>query len=167
MGDEARALRRAIHRAIERVTFDLSDRCQPNTAIAAQMELLNALAGFGATSEHDRAVLREGVEVLLHLLSPFAPHLADELWSEIGGEGLLLHRRWPEVDASALAEAMIEVPVQVNGKVRGRVRIAADAGEAQVIEAARAAPRIQELLVGKRLARVAYIPRKIVTLVVE
>ena len=167
LGDEATVLRRAVHRAIQRVTYDLSERCQPNTAIAAQMELVNALGAFTPEDDTDRAVVREGIEALVHLLAPFAPHLADELWSRIGGTGFLIARPWPKADEAALAEATIEVPVQVNGKVRERIRIAADASETTVLDAARAAPKVQQALEGKTLKRAVYVPRKIVTLVVE
>jgi len=94
---ETAELRRTTHRTIQRVTHDLSERYQPNTAIAALMEHMNALHAFKAETPEGRAVLREGLEALLHMLSPFAPHVADELYERIGGAGTLLHaacRSW-------------------------------------------------------------------------
>jgi leucyl-tRNA synthetase len=163
---EAAEVRRSTHRTIQRVTNDLSERYQPNTAIAALMEHMNALQAFKGESPEDRAVVREGIETLLTLLSPFAPHLADELFERIGGKGALLTRAWPVLDESALHEATVEVPVQVNGKVRARLTIAKDASEEVVLAAAKANERIAQELAGKTLRKAIYVPGKIVTLVV-
>jgi leucyl-tRNA synthetase len=167
LSSAATELRRAVHRSIERVTHDLGDRHQPNTAVAAQMELVNALYAFEPKDATDQAVLREGIEALLHLLSPLAPHLADELWSRIGGEGVMATRPWPSVDPGALVEDTIELPIQVNGKVRDRLRISPDATQDAVIAAAQERPRIVEALAGKKLVRAIYVPAKIVTLVIK
>jgi leucyl-tRNA synthetase len=166
LGDSAVAVRRVIHRTIHRVTFDLSERIQPNTAIAAQMELLNALAAFEPSSESDRGVLREGVDALVSLLSPFAPHIADELFSILGGKGTLLHKRWPQVDERALVEETIEIPVQINGKVRGRVRVAKEATQEQVVAAAIADQAIASRLQFQAIKKTVYVPGRILTLVV-
>ncbi|HEX7477354.1 MAG TPA: leucine--tRNA ligase, partial [Polyangiales bacterium] len=166
LSEDARLARREIHRGIQRVTHDLSERYQPNTAIAAMMELMNSLSAFKVESELDRQVLREGIEALLHLLSPFAPHLADELHELIGGAGTLLHASWPVLDEAALHEASVEVPVQVNGKVRARISVPKDASEDVVIAAAKASERVAAELAGKTLRKAIYVPGKIVTLVV-
>jgi leucyl-tRNA synthetase len=160
-------LRREIHRAIQRVTHDLSDRLQPNTAVAAQMELANALIAFEPADDTDLAVVREGLEALLHLLSPFAPHIADELYAELGGEGFLLARPWPGLDESALHEETIEIPIQVNGKLRGKVRVPTGADEQQVLSAARGLPNVAAHLESKTLRKVVYVPGRILTLVVS
>jgi leucyl-tRNA synthetase len=167
LGESAADLRRAIHRTIQRVTYDLSDRCQPNTAIAAQMELVNALTAFEPHTEADWSVVREGVEVLLHLLSPFAPHIADELYEALGGQDVLLRRPWPELDASALQESSVEIPVQINGKLRGRIRVAPHADEQTVMAAAKAVPQIAERLASKTIKKTVYVPGRILTLVVS
>lgn len=166
LSDAARELRRVTHRTITRVTHDLSERHQPNTSVAALMEHVNALTAFKAETELDRNVLREGLEVFTTLLSPFAPHLADELYEQLGGHGTLLAQAWPVADEAALHEATVEVPVQVNGKVRARVTVPKDASEELVLAAARAHERVQAELVGKTVRKAIYVPGKIVTLVV-
>jgi leucyl-tRNA synthetase len=166
LSEAARSLRRSTHRTIERVTNDLSTRYQANTAIAALMEHLNALSDFKADSAVDRAVLREGVETLVVLLSPFAPHIADELNEQLGGSGTLLHAGWPSLDRAALHEAMVEIPVQINGKVRARVSVARGASEEVVLAAAKDQARVQAELAGKTLRKVVFVPDKILTLVV-
>jgi leucyl-tRNA synthetase len=162
----SRELRRITHRTITRVTHDLSERYQPNTSIAALMEQVNALTAFRAETELDRKVLREGLEVFVTLLSPFAPHLADELYEQLGGHGTLLAQPWPVADEAALHEATVEVPVQINGKVRARVSVPKDASEELVLAAARSHERVQAELAGKTVRKAIYVPGKIVTLVV-
>jgi leucyl-tRNA synthetase len=162
----ARELRRAVHRTIDRVSRDLGERLQPNTAVAAMMELVNALSVFKAATDVDAAVMREGVDALLSLLSPFAPHVADELFVALGGEGSLLARGWPVVDPEALREDTIELPVQINGKIRGRVYVTPDADEATVLTAARAEANVAAHLEGRMLKKVLYVPGRILTLVV-
>jgi leucyl-tRNA synthetase len=166
LGPRAGDLRRAVHKAIDKVTRDLGERMQPNTAIAAMMELVNALYAFEAADEIDNAVLREGVDALLSLLSPFAPHIADELSEELGGRGALLGRGWPSADPEAMREDTIEIPVQVNGKVRGRVHVAPDADEATVLAAARGEAQVAAHIAGKELKKAIYVKGRIVTLVV-
>jgi leucyl-tRNA synthetase len=166
LSDAAGTLRRSTHRTIERVTNDLSTRYQPNTAIAALMEHMNALSDFKAESAIDRAVLREGVETLVVLLSPFAPHIADELNEQLGGTGTLLHAAWPALDRAALHEATVEIPVQINGKVRARITVPRGATEDVVLAAAKDQARVQTELAGKTLRKVIFVADKILTLVV-
>jgi leucyl-tRNA synthetase len=127
---------------------------------------VNALTAFKAETELDRKALREGLEVFAALLSPFAPHLADELHELLGGHGTLLAQPWPVADESALHEATVEVPVQINGKVRARVSVPKDASEELVLAAAQAHERVRAELVGKTVRKAIYVPGKIVTLVV-
>lgn len=167
MSDRTKEVRRIVHRTIERVTRDLSaERCQPNTGIAAQMELVNTLTGFVPESDVDKQVCREGVVTLLRLLSPFAPHLADELNEILGGEGALVSQGWPSVDPAALEENTVELAVQINGKVRGRLTIDKSADQATVLAAAKALDSVKPWLEGKTLKKEVYVPGKIVTLVV-
>jgi leucyl-tRNA synthetase len=106
------------------------------------------------------------VETLVVLLSPFAPHIADELNEQLGGSGTLLHAGWPSLDRAALHEAMVEIPVQINGKVRARVSVARGASEEVVLAAAKDQARVQAELAGKTLRKVVFVPDKILTLVV-
>jgi len=167
LSEAATAFRRVIHRTIQRVTHDLSERIQPNTAIAAQMELLNALTGFDMKSETDREVAREGVDTLITLLSPFAPHFADELNEILGGKGTLLHKKWPQVDPLALVQETIEIPVQINGKLRGRVLVSKEATQDVVFAAAMADQNIASRLKDHTVKKAVYVPGRILTLVVQ
>jgi leucyl-tRNA synthetase len=167
LSETAQALRRATHRTIVRVTHDLSDRYQPNTSVAALMELVNALTAFKAETDLDRQVLREALDTFTVLLSPFAPHMADELHEQLGGQGTLLAHAWPAADETALHEATVELPVQINGKVRARVSVPKDAAEEVVLDAVRAHERVQQEIAGKIVRKAIYVPGKIVTLVVS
>ena len=182
-GDE-RALRRKTHVTIKRVSGDLDPRMHLNTAISALMELVNEMYGFcerrglRPTGREDevtpvidrpetRAVLREAVEALVLLLSPFVPHVCEELWERLGHEGGLVAARWPEADDDAAREDEIEIPVQVNGKVRGRVIVPAGATEAAIEEAALASPSIQPHLAGKQVVKVIVARGRLVSVVVK
>jgi leucyl-tRNA synthetase len=162
--DTDRALRRMVHRTIERVTQDIVERLQFNTAIAAVMELVRDL-GAAAETAHP-AVLREAVDVTLVCLEPFVPHIANELWERTGHATTLDVARWPIADASALERATIELPVQVNGKVRARIVVASDAAEADVLAAALADSRVQQQIAGKPLRKQVVVPGRMVSLVV-
>jgi leucyl-tRNA synthetase len=170
--DEAAALRRKLHQTVQRVTRDIDERRQFNTAVAAMMELVNELVpATAAAAERPPApgvvaALRESAELFVHLLSPFAPHLADELWAILGGSGFLLSRPWPAVDAVAVREDDVEIAVQVNGKVRGRIRIARTADEAIALGAARADAAVANHLAGRVPKKVVYVAGRILNLIV-
>ena len=166
LDENATTMRRTIHKIVDRVTRDLGDRRQPNTGVAALMELLNALSSFEAKTDLDRSVLREGVDALVRMLAPFAPHVADELNEQLGGKGTLLHASWPVFDSAAVHEDSVEIPVQINGKVRGRVRVAVDADEAAALTAARGDANVATHLQGKTIKKTIYVAGKILTLVV-
>ena len=169
---EAIALRRKLHQTIERVTHDVRDRRQFNTAIAAMMELVNELVPATARALAGDApvglatAIRESIEKLVQLLSPFAPHLADELWSAMGGEGFLLGRSWPSFDEEAAREDDVEIGVQVNGKVRGRIRIAKTATQEAALLSATADAAIAGHLGGKAPKKVVYVAGRILNLIV-
>lgn len=167
LSQQAQDLRRTIHQTIDRVTKDISERLQLNTAIAAQMELLNALYAFKPATESDWDTVREGLDVLLHLLAPFAPHMAEELYALLGGQGLMVKQPWPVADQAALKQDTLEVPVQINGKVRTRVTVPTGAGEQEVSEIALTDTRIAQHLQGKRITKTLYVPGRILTIVVQ
>jgi len=131
-----------------------------NTAISAMMVLNNELYGL---AEPPRMVL----ETLVLLLHPFAPHLAEELWERLGHAPSIQAAPWPEFDPALCEEDVVELPVQVNGKVRGRVKVAKDADEATVVAAARADEVVARSIEGKTLVKTIYVPGRIVTLVVK
>ncbi len=168
----ALALRRIAHRTLKRVTEDVA-RLHFNTAIAALMEHVNALselAGEGAEpilERAERAALAEAVEVLAIGLSPFAPHFAEEVWAALGHRDRCLQEiAWPAFDPALLAEETRRYAVQVGGKLRGEVTVAADAGQREVEEAARADARIAAHFAGKTIRKVVFVPKRLVNFVV-
>ncbi|MFQ5509830.1 MAG: leucine--tRNA ligase [Leptospirillia bacterium] len=167
-GDAGRALLSATHRTIEKVTGDIERAYQFNTAIAALMELVNACARFQSDrtdGSGDSAAFAEAVRALVTLLSPFAPHIAEELWERIGGDGLVCDQDWPEADPKWLVSDTMTVVVQVNGKLRDRLEFPADAGEDDVTAAALASDKVQAHVGGKEPGKVIYIPGKLVNVV--
>ena len=149
---------RLRHKTIKKVTGDL-DRMAFNTAVAAMMEYLNALAGSGAT--------REDLLALIKLIGPFAPHLGDEAWEKLGQQGFLLQASWPSYDEALTIDAVVTLGVQVNGKLRGDVQVARDAPEAEVREKAMAVPNVAKHLEGKTVRKVIVVAGKIVNIVVS
>ena len=167
---EQRDLRRLIHRTIKKVTDDIDGRFHFNTAIAAIMELSNALSAAlqdGTKLKSAAPIVKEGLEAMIVLLAPFVPHLASELWHQLG-HGLCLDQvPWPIYSAAALEEEQFLIVVQVNGKVRGKLTVPADAIQERIQNLALADPRIVGFLEGKKVERVVYVPRRLVNIVVE
>ena len=168
---EGRRFRRTIHETIKRVTDDIEDQFHFNTAISAVMELVNALYEFAASSmdtlsQVERSgLLREAVETLIRLLGPFAPHLADELWAQLGHRASLFGEPWPEADPAALAREEVLIVVQVDGKVRSRLNVEAGAGEEQIRNQALADRRIRTWLETREVDRVVVVPGRLVNIV--
>jgi leucyl-tRNA synthetase len=158
-----RELRRVIHETLRRVTDDLEERHSVNTAIAGCMELSNALSDEVKKGEPS-ATLGEGLETLLLCLSPFAPHLSEELWERFDGKTSIFLRSWPPIDAEALRRDEIEIAVQVNGKIRGRVMVPAGADEQAALQAALADPRIKSIFGDAAPAKVRYVPDRLLSL---
>ncbi|HEV3272643.1 MAG TPA: leucine--tRNA ligase [Candidatus Methylacidiphilales bacterium] len=151
-------LLRALHAAIRKVTDDI-DRLQFNTAISALMVLVNDL-----TKEAVRP--RAAVETLLLLLAPFAPHMAEELWRQLGHDKTLAYEAWPEADARYLVETEVEIVVQVNGKVRGHITVPVASLREAVEAAARALPAFAEWTARKTVRKVVVVPDKLINFVV-
>ncbi len=161
-------LRRIVHQTIRRVTRDIGQRFRFNTAISAMMELVNALVALESLPAGGGCVVvREALESLLTMLTPFAPHIAEELWEVIGGEGLVSSRPWPAWDAGLVAEEVVTVVIQVNGRVRGRIEFPADAGEDEVRQTALDDPQIQRHLQGVTVQKAVYIPGRLMNFVVR
>jgi leucyl-tRNA synthetase len=163
-------LRRKTHQTIAKVTTELDRRLKINTAIAGLMELVNAVTAFHAgyrKTPEERFVLKEAVEALVAMLSPFSPHLADDLWQKLGHRGFLVNGPWPAFDPAIAKEDEITMAVQVNGKVRGQVTVAADAGPDVVLAAAKTNEKVRPHLDGKQLVKEMVVPGKIVTFVVK
>ena len=166
LDEPARDLRRQVHRTIRKVTDDIDGRFQFNTAIAAVMELVNGISGWPEKSRHP-AVLREALETVVRLLGPFVPHIAEELWQELGHAGGLEARGWPACDETALAASSALIVVQVNGKVRGKVTVPADADEQAVRAAALTDQKVARFLEGLTVRKVVVVPGRLVSVVAE
>ena len=172
LGESGRAFRRTIHETIQRVTDDIEREFHFNTAIAAIMELVNALQAFdasagdgaGVTPEH-ATLVREAVETTLHLLGPFCPHVTEELWEQLGHRQSLFKQRWPVADPAALQKTQVTVVVQVDGKVRGRLQVGVDAADDQVRQLALGDDRVKPWVERRRIDKVVVVPNRLVNIV--
>ena len=165
LGSDNAALRRLTHQTLARVSGDIGRRRVFNTAIAAVMELLNAVARHPATDPAARAVRHEALAMAVLCLSPMVPHICHALWHELGHERALIDEPWPTPDAAALAQDTVELIVQVNGKLRGRVQVPAGADEPTARAAALADAAVQRFLGTQPPRRVVYVPGKLVNIV--
>ena len=161
-----RALRRQAHQTLAKVTDDIGRRRTFNTAIAAVMELLNAVARFPQAGAQDRSVSQEALEIAVLTLSPIIPHVTHALWFGLGHSTALIDEPWREVDAQALQSATVQLVVQVNGKLRAHVTVAVDADEAAVRAAALADPNVQKFIGTSAVRKVIIVPGKLVNIVV-
>ena len=161
-----KALRRKTHETIEKVGHDYGRRHSFNTAIAAVMELMNAVGKFDDASAQGRAVRQEALEAAVLLLNPITPHSSHALWQLLGHEETLLEDvAFPQVDADALVRQAVTLAVQVNGKLRGTIEVAADAAREQVEALAMAEPNTARYLEGLAVRKVIVVPGKIVNIV--
>jgi leucyl-tRNA synthetase len=164
--DEQKDLRRKAHQTIAKISDDLGRRHSFNTAVAASMELLNAVNKFTDTSDNGRAVEREALESVVVMLSPIVPHICHALWQELGHESALIDQRWPEYDESAIALDLVEIVVQVNGKLRGRISVAVDTAKDEVEATALADENVQRFISDNEVRKVIVVPGKLVNIVV-
>lgn len=160
-------LRRLIHQTIKEYLVDMEKRYQFNTAIAKIMKLLNELTDFKPQNETEEKVLKEGVETLLLLLSPIAPHISEELWHRIGHDELIVLQPVPIPDEDALRVEEVEIPVQINGKVRAKVKVPFGADEETVKEIVLENDRVKGYLDGREVKKFIYINNKLVNIVVK
>jgi len=171
VSDAARTFRRLIHETIQRVTDDIDRDFHFNTAVAAIMELVNALHGFEATSAgtvepaERAALLREAVETITLLLGPFCPHIAEELWSRLGHRESVFAQRWPTADADALKKTEVTVVVQVDGRVRGRLLVDVDAAEERLRQLALNDERVSPWVASRRVEKIVVVPNRLVNIV--
>ncbi len=166
LDDGQKALRRKTHQTIAKISDDVGRRHAFNTAIAAAMELLNAVNRFDDETDTGRAVVREALDAVVLVLSPIVPHIADALWQALGHDTMLADERWPAVDDAALEQELIELVVQVNGKLRARISVAADAGEDDVVSAALADDNVQRFVDGGAIRKTIVVPGRLVNIVV-
>ena len=167
LSKEAKAIRLKLHETLQKVTDDMGRRQTFNTAIAACMELMNELSKFDEESAEARGVMQEALEILVLMLSPMTPHMAQSLWESLGKTGLVVDATWPTVDESALVKSEIELMVQVNGKLRGKIEVAVDASKEVVLAAAKANEAVLKFIDGKELVKEIVVPGRLVNLVVK
>jgi len=167
---DLRNLYRLIHRTIKKVTEDIESRFHFNTAIAAIMELFNALtASVQGESKLGigMPVIKAGLETIITMLYPFVPHIASELWESLDHRGSLDAVTWPKYSKEALEEEQLLIVVQVNGKVRGRITVAAEVDPKEIESEALKDQRVRGFLDGKKVQKVIHVPRRLVNIVVE
>jgi leucyl-tRNA synthetase len=163
---DGKTLRREVHHVLKQVSYDY-ERMQYNTVVSGAMKLLNALEGFKA--EGQSAAIRDGFSVLLRVLYPATPHIAHQLWQDLGFAaelGDLLDAPWPTVDEAALVQDEIELMLQVNGKLRGAVKVPASADKAAIEAAALATEEFAKFSEGKAPKKVVIVPGRLVNIVV-
>jgi len=163
---EERDLRRAVHKAIKKVTEDIEERFHFNTAIAAVMELLNTLQSAELKTPQAGAVMLEALESLVLLLAPFVPHITEELWQRMGHATPISATAWPEYDRDAVVDEELLVVVQVNGKLRSRINEPAGADDEFVKNKALTDDKVQPFLQDVQVRKVICIPGKLVNIVV-
>src|SRR5687768_303439 len=169
--DGARTLRRKTHQTIARVTED-SEKLDLNTNVAALMELSNALGELNVdpatASDADVFAVREALEALVVMLTPFSPHIAEEMWEALGhAGGLLKSAQWPSADPELAKKDELEIPVQVNGKLRSRVVVSPDISEADLRALALADAKVQSFIDGHKVVKVIVVPQRLVNVVVK
>jgi leucyl-tRNA synthetase len=187
LDDAERALRRKTHDTIRRVTQDFDPRVHLNTAVSGLMELVNELYAFCSRSECGLlaregdaaeaagtlvrpatvAVVKEAVDALVRLISPFAPHMAEELWERLGHATGIVAAGWPAFDEHVARAEQIVIPVQVNGKVRSRLTVSAETTEEHLRAEALADAHVRKYIEGKTVKKVVVADRRLVSVVTD
>ncbi|MBT3293923.1 MAG: leucine--tRNA ligase [Verrucomicrobia bacterium] len=170
LAEPERDLYRKLHETIQHVTHDMEGGFHFNSAIAQVMELSNSIDACHVTDESSasmKTVFRACIENMMRLVAPFAPHIAEEIWRELGYATSILKAAWPTVDPEALTRESVELVLQVNGKVRGRLDAAVDMPPAELEAAALAAESVQKYLQGKTVRKVIVVPNRLVNIAVS
>ncbi len=154
-----------INQTIKKVTEDIERDFSFNTAIASLMELTNTLYAFSPETEREKSIFREGIEKLIILMYVFTPHISEELWQIIGGEGLVCLKQWPEYNKNFLSYDTIEVVFQINGKVRAKAEVPVDISNAELEKLALENENIKKNLEGKTPKKIIVVPKKLVNIV--
>ena len=162
--DTAKELRSTVHKAIVGVAEDI-EAFHMNKAVARIRELSNALTAFNFKDDGDKWALREGYEALVRLFNPMMPHLAEELWQQLGHDTILTDTLWPTHDDSLLAADTVTIGVQVNGKVRATITLAADCSKDEAEKIALSQISVQKALEGQDVKKVIVVPGRIVNVV--
>ncbi len=170
LSKEEEDLKRKMHQTIKKVTEDLDGGFHFNTAISATMELVNEIyevvAKFDAKKEKGGDILKEAVKSLVILLSPFVPHIAEELWQLLGNRESIFKTKWPSYDKSAIVENVVTIVVQINGKLRARIDAPSDITEDKLKEAVFADVKVKNTIQDKPIKDIIIVPKKLVNIVV-
>lgn len=162
---EQKALRRLLHKTIDKVTDDMARRQNFNTAIAAVMELSNALQKTSIDGEQDKAIMQEALNAIVVMLFPITPHAGEALWKALGHKSDINFAQWPKVDESALVEDEKLIIVQVNGKLRAKLTVPADISKEALEQLAFEQPQVESFTEGKTVRKVIYVPGKLLNIV--
>ncbi|MCX7085091.1 MAG: leucine--tRNA ligase [Methylococcales bacterium] len=164
--EEQQAVRRQVHQTLQKVTNDMGVRIIFNTAIAANMELVNTLSKFTDESANGKAVRQEALEAIVLMLAPMVPHICHQLWLDLGHQEAVVSAAWPQVDESALAQDNVEYVIQVNGKLRSKISVSTSASSDEIQALALEDEQTQKFIDGKPLRKVIVVPNKLVNIVV-
>lgn len=165
-GPSEQELNYVRHTAIKGVTED-ADKFQFNTSIARQMELVNALYKYDALEKKNREFYVEVIKDLLLLVSPFAPHFAEEMWEQMGYEYSIFNQKWPQYDEKALIKDTVEMVIQINGKVREKIEAPANSSNDEIEKIVSSNEKVLKLIEGKDIAKIIVIPNKLINIVVK
>ncbi|MDR3242828.1 MAG: leucine--tRNA ligase [Clostridiales Family XIII bacterium] len=157
----------ALNYAVKKVSEDIGGRFSFNTAISAVMEMVNALYRYREYESADPGLLKAAVDKLILLLSPFTPHICEEMWAHTGHGGSVLNAEWPSCDEAALVMDRVEIVIQVNGKVKERIEVENGLSQDGLIRAATENAKVRKLLDGKSAARIVAVPGKLVNIVIS
>ena len=164
--EEQQAVRRQVHQTIQKVSHDMGERIIFNTAIAANMELVNTLSKFTDTSDNGKVIRQEALEAIVLMLAPIVPHICHQLWQDLGHQDAVVRAPWPKVDVSALEQDIIEIVIQVNGKLRSKISVSATVSSDELQTLALNDDYIMRFIEGKPLKKVIVVPKKLVNIVV-
>ena len=161
-----KTFRRQIHETLSKVSDDFGRRLTFNTAIAANMELLNAVSKFKAETEATRGLRQEALDNIVLMLAPIIPHVCDELWQALGHDDDLINAQWPVFDAAALVLDEVQMVVQVNGKLRAKITVAASLDKESIEKLALSEDNVIKFIDGKPVRKVIIVPKKLVNIVI-
>jgi len=166
LNDAQRAVRNQLHQTVVKVSDDVGRRYTFNTAIAANMELINALYKFEDDTPQGHAVMQEALEAVTLMLAPIVPHIAHAMWQALGHRDAVIDQPWPVADESALVRDVVELVVQVNGKLRGRIRVAASAAKEEIEQLALTEENVRRFVADKAVKKIVVVPGRLVNIVV-
>jgi leucyl-tRNA synthetase len=163
---DQQAVRRQLHQTIQKVSHDMGVRTIFNTAIAANMELLNTLSRFEDESANGKAIRQEALEAIVLMLSPMVPHICHQLWQDLGHNEAVVNMPWPQVDETALVQDSIEYVLQVNGKLRSKMTVSATASKEEIEQTALSDEHILKFIADNPVKKVIIVPKKLVNIVI-